>query len=118
MEYGGGDGVIFNGFTKSHDVVAHELTHGVTGSEANLIYQGESGALNESVSDFFGALVKQFKLNQTADQADWLIGANILAARINRLALPLMQAAGTGYDDPALGKDPQPGDTKNLLPTP
>src|SRR5260370_9458398 len=103
MEYGGGDGVIFNGFTKSHDVVAHELTHGVTGSEANLIYQGESGALNESVSDVFGSLVKPFKLNQTADQADWLIGANILAAGITGVALRYMQAPRTPSRAATLG---------------
>ena len=37
------------------DIVAHELTHGVTARESNLTYQGESGAINEAVSDIFGA---------------------------------------------------------------
>ena len=92
MVFGDGDGVIFNRFTNSLDVIGHELTHGVTGSEVNLTYQGQSGALNESVSDVFGSLVKQKKLNQTADQADWLIGAGLLAPGISGVALRLMKA--------------------------
>lgn len=41
------------------DIVAHEFTHGITGATANLVYQGESGALNESFSDIFGAMVER-----------------------------------------------------------
>jgi Zn-dependent metalloprotease len=108
MVFGDGDNVIFTGFTGSKDVIGHELTHGVTGSEANLTYQGQSGALNESVSDVFGSMVKQFSLNQTSAQADWLIGAGILAKGIHGQALRSMKAPGTAYDDPKLGKDPQP----------
>ena len=59
-----GDGKIFDRFTKSLDVIGHELTHGVTEHEAGLQYLNQSGALNESVSDVFGSLVKQFKLGQ------------------------------------------------------
>jgi len=62
MVYGDGDGEIFDRFTKCLDVIGHELTHGVTQFEAGLIYQGQSGALNESLSDVFGSLVKQWKL--------------------------------------------------------
>ena len=72
MVFGDGDGTIFNRFTVSLDVIGHELTHGVTGSEVNLSYSGQSGALNESVSDVFGSLVKQYALKQTASEADWL----------------------------------------------
>lgn len=75
MVFGDGDGEIFNRFTIAIDVVGHELAHGVTESEAGLIYYQQSGALNESLSDVFGSLVKQFHLQQTADKADWLIGA-------------------------------------------
>ena len=60
MVFGDGDGTIFNRFTVSVDVIGHELTHGVTGSEVNLTYLGQSGALNELVSDVFGSLVKQY----------------------------------------------------------
>ena len=119
MIFGDGDGVIFNGFTSSVDVIGHELTHGVTGSEANLNYQGQSGALNESISDVFGSLVKQFSANpkQTADKADWLIGDNLLAKGINGIALRSMKAPGTAYDDKVLGKDDQPADMKNYVHT-
>jgi Zn-dependent metalloprotease len=117
MVFGDGDGVIFNRFTDSVDVIGHELTHGVTGSEANLTYQGQSGALNESVSDVFGSLVKQFKLQQTADKADWLIGANLLAPGITGIALRSMKDPGTAYNDQTLGKDPQPADMKHFVQT-
>jgi Zn-dependent metalloprotease/photosystem II stability/assembly factor-like uncharacterized protein len=53
MTYGDGDGVNFTSFA-CIDVVGHEITHGVTQHSANLIYLGESGALNESFSDIFG----------------------------------------------------------------
>lgn len=56
----------------SIDVVSHELTHGVTGNSAGLVYRNESGALNESFSDIFGTAVEFFALPDTA--ADWLIG--------------------------------------------
>jgi Zn-dependent metalloprotease len=117
MVFGDGDNVIFTGFTGCLDVIGHELTHGVTGSEANLTYQGQSGALNESISDVFGSLVKQKKLNQTADKADWLIGAGLLAKGIKGVALRSMKAPGTAYDDPTLGKDPQPADMAHYVTT-
>ncbi|MEC4750636.1 M4 family metallopeptidase [Methylomicrobium sp. Wu6] len=108
MVYGDGDGRLFNRFTIAIDVIGHELTHGVVQFEAGLLYQSESGALNESFADVFGSLVKQRTLNQTAEQADWLIGAGLLAPGINGQALRSLKAPGTAYDDPMLGKDPQP----------
>jgi Zn-dependent metalloprotease len=117
MVFGDGDQVIFSGFTTATDVIGHELTHGVTGSEANLTYQGISGALNESISDVFGSMVKQYKLNQTAEQADWLIGAGILAKGISGVALRSLKAPGTAYNDATLGKDPQPAAMSDYLNT-
>ena len=108
MVFGDGDGVYFRSFTDSVDVIGHELTHGVTQYTAGLTYVGQSGALNESVSDVFGSLTKQLKLGQTADQADWLIGAGLFTDRVHGVALRSMKAPGTAYDDPHLGKDPQP----------
>ena len=108
MLFGDGDGTIFNRFTIAIDVMGHELTHGVTGATAGLEYHDQPGALNESISDVFGSLVKQRSLGQTAAQADWLIGAGIWAAGINGVALRSMKAPGTAYDDPVIGKDPQP----------
>jgi Zn-dependent metalloprotease len=117
MVFGDGDNLIFTGFTSSTDVIGHELTHGVTGSEANLTYQGQSGALNESISDVFGSMVKQYTLGQTADQADWLIGEGILAPGIHGVALRSMKAPGTAYDDPTLGKDTQPANMAQYVVT-
>jgi len=108
MVFGDGDGTIFLDFTIPLDVIGHELTHGVTQYTANLDYFGQSGALNESVSDVFGSLIKQFTLGQSADQADWLIGAGLLGPEVHGVALRSMKAPGTAYDDPRLGKDPQP----------
>jgi Zn-dependent metalloprotease len=108
MVFGDGDGEIFLDFTIPVDVIGHELTHGVTQYTANLEYFGQSGALNESVSDVFGSLIKQHALGQTAEQADWLIGAGLLAPRVTGSALRSMKAPGTAYDDDVLGRDPQP----------
>ncbi|MGH6836139.1 MAG: M4 family metallopeptidase [Methylocella sp.] len=117
MVYGDGDGVIFQRFTAALDVIAHELTHGVTQFTAQLAYQDQSGALNESMSDVFGSMVKQWALGQTVDQADWLIGAAIMAPGFRGRALRDMANPGTAYDDPRLGKDPQPGHMKDYVQT-
>ncbi|MEC4014775.1 M4 family metallopeptidase [Streptomyces sp. H27-D2] len=117
MVFGDGDGEIFLDFTIPVDVIGHELTHGVTQYSANLEYFGQSGALNESMSDVFGSLIKQYSLGQTADQADWLIGAGLLAPRVTGEALRSMKAPGTAYDDDVLGKDPQPGTMDHYVQT-
>ncbi|GAA3059565.1 M4 family metallopeptidase [Streptomyces roseofulvus] len=110
MVFGDGDGDLFLDFTLPVDVIGHELAHGFTQHTANLEYYGQSGALNESVSDVFGALVKQYALGQSAAEADWLIGAGLLGPGVDRgVALRSMKEPGTAYDDDVLGKDPQPG---------
>lgn len=78
MTYGDGDGEIFVDFTASNDVIGHELTHGVTQFTAGLAYTNEAGGLNESVSDVFGTMFRQWRKQQTVQQADWLIGADII----------------------------------------
>ncbi|MFF3498014.1 M4 family metallopeptidase [Streptomyces sp. NPDC003247] len=108
MVFGDGDGEIFVDFTNAVDVIGHELAHGVTQYTANLTYYGQPGALNESMSDVFGSLIKQYTLGQTAGDADWLIGAGLLAPDVTGQALRSMKAPGTAYDDDVLGKDPQP----------
>ncbi|MGY0023921.1 M4 family metallopeptidase [Streptomyces sp. YJ-C3] len=117
MVFGDGDGEIFLDFTIPVDVIGHELTHGVTQYTANLTYFGQPGALNESVSDVFGSLIKQYTLGQTAAEADWLIGAGLLAPRVTGVALRSMKAPGTAYDDDVLGKDPQPADMDHFVRT-
>jgi Zn-dependent metalloprotease len=117
MVFGDGDGQLFTSFTKSLDVIAHELTHGVTEFTAGLEYHKQSGALNESVSDVFGSLVKQWSLQQDAATADWLIGPEVFTPANAGDALRSMKAPGTAYDSPLFGKDPQPAhmeDFQNL----
>jgi Zn-dependent metalloprotease len=110
MIFGDGDNQIFKRFTISIDVIGHELTHGVTEHTAALVYSQQSGALNESLSDVFGSLVKQYHAGQSTAQADWLIGAGLLAEGVNGQALRSMKEPGSAYDDPMFGgKDPQPG---------
>lgn len=107
MAYGDGDGRIFTTFTDM-SVIAHEMAHGVVQFSGGLIYRDQSGALNESVADVFGAIATQRRLGQSVHQADWLIGSEILGPEINGVALRSMKAPGTAYADDLLGQDPQP----------
>jgi Zn-dependent metalloprotease len=108
MIFGDGDGHVFGSFTGAIDVIAHELTHGVTEYTANLRYHVQPGALNESISDVFGSLVKQWSRKETASAADWLIGAEIFTPALKGDALRSMKAPGTAYDNNLIGRDPQP----------
>ncbi|WP_329380111.1 M4 family metallopeptidase [Streptomyces sp. NBC_01351] len=109
MVFGDGDGLVWNDFTLDKAVVAHELVHGVTQFTADLVYEDQSGALNESMSDVFGSLVKQFSRRQTAEEADWLIGAGLFTPAVRGQALRSLKSPGTAYDDRMLGgRDPQP----------
>jgi hypothetical protein len=109
LVFGDGDGKVFDRFTKPVDVLGHEFTHAVTQYTAALTYAGQSGALNESVSDVFASCLKQRLLGQGAAEADWLIGAGLFLPSVQGRALRSMSAPGTAYDDPVLGKDPQVG---------
>ncbi|UNO42076.1 M4 family metallopeptidase [Streptomyces sp. MST-110588] len=117
MVFGDGDNDLFLDFTIPVDVIGHELTHGVTQYTANLEYFGQSGALNESMSDVFGSLIKQYALSQSTSQADWLIGAGLLGPNVTGEALRSMKAPGTAYDDDVLGKDPQPATMDDYVKT-
>ena len=109
MAYGDGDGGVFRRFTRSLDVVAHELTHGVQSFTSNLVYRGQSGAINEHFSDVFGALVRQWRAGESVESANWLIGAEVLVPAPTRRAIRDMEHPGTAYaNDPVLGDDPQP----------
>jgi Zn-dependent metalloprotease len=106
MFYGTGNKKFTNSFTSDLDIIGHELTHGVTDFEAQLEYEFQSGALNESYSDVFGILIKQWVNNTPARKADWLIGKNVLKGTN---ALRSMKAPGTAFkNDPIFGNDPQP----------
>ena len=112
MFFGDGDEQLFTRLTKSIDVIGHELTHGVTQYEANLAYSHQSGALNESMSDVFGSLVKQRHLGQSATEADWLIGAEVVGPTLAP-ALRSMKEPGTANQ-----YDKQPADMAHFLNTP
>jgi Zn-dependent metalloprotease len=117
MVFGDGDGEIFRRFTGSLTVIGHELAHGVTQYTAGLAYEGQSGALNESVSDVFGSLVEQYALDQSTSAAGWLIGAGLFSDEVQGAALRSMKAPGTAYDDDVLGTDPQPGHMSDFVET-
>ena len=109
MVYGDGDGKLFTGFTSAIDVIGHELTHGVTQNivpGGGLVYEGQSGALNESISDVFGSIVKQWHLKQNVQQADWLIGAGIMLPAVGKA---LRSMATPGNTAVTWSGDDQPG---------
>lgn len=117
MVLGDGDGEVFGRFSASLTVIGHELAHGLTQFTSGLAYAGQSGALNESVSDVFGALVEQRALRQDVDEASWLIGAGLFLPAVTGSALRSMKAPGTAYDDDQLGRDPQPADMDGFVET-
>ncbi|WP_431203599.1 M4 family metallopeptidase [Bradyrhizobium betae] len=107
MIYGDG-GDLFGRMTQCLDVVAHELTHGVTQFSAGLPYEGQSGALNESMSDVFGVVIRQWHDKQSDPAtANWLVGDKLLLAGG---ALRSMKAPGTANPD-----DPQPANMKDYV---
>jgi Zn-dependent metalloprotease len=115
MAYGDGDGKIFQRFTRSLDVVGHELTHGVQSFTSNLTYFAQSGALNEHFADVFGILVRQWKNGETAAKANWVIGAEVLKLTPTRRGIRDMENPGTAFvNDPDLGTDPQPAHMSKL----
>jgi thermolysin len=79
MVYLDGDGFTFNNFAGALDVVAHELTHGVTEFSWNGIYERESGALNEAFSDIMGASVESYfePAGTARGRADWFLGEDL-----------------------------------------
>ena len=117
LVFGDGDGEIFERFTKPADVLAHEFSHGVVQYTSAFTYNGQPGALNESIADVFAAMSIQHAAGQTADQASWLIGEGLFKPGINATALRSMLEPGTAYDDPQLGKDPQVGSMADYIDT-
>jgi Zn-dependent metalloprotease len=120
MIYGVPDPSVFKTFLL-RTVASHEMGHGVVQHEGGLRYQKDTGALNEHFADVFGILAEQRILaeqlnkNQDADQSNWLIGEGIWADNVNGKALRSMSDPGTAYDDPLIGKDPQPKHMDNYI---
>jgi Zn-dependent metalloprotease len=107
MVYGDGDQQIFSTFVEL-SVIGHEMTHGVVQFSGGLVYEGQSGALNESFADVFGSMVRQYVEGTDVHASDWLVGKGILGPEINGQALRSMRLPGTAYADALLGQDPQP----------
>ncbi|NOK34498.1 peptidase [Corallococcus exercitus] len=82
MVYGDGDGVNASNLANSLDVTAHELTHAVTEHESNLTYSGESGGLNESLSDIFGAVCEWYGKGKVIDAGTWIVGDDVWTPNI------------------------------------
>lgn len=116
MAYGNGDGKLFRSFVDL-SVIAHEMTHGVIQYSGGLVYQDQSGALNESIADVFATIALQRHLDQGPAEADWLIGSQILGPDVKGRGLRSLKAPGTAYHDDLLGQDPQPWHMDNFLST-
>ena len=124
MFYGKGDVNVFTRFTIDQDIITHEMTHAMTDMINDLVYEGESGAINEHFSDVIGIMAKQYiggkgvketflkkKMKpQTVDQSHWLLGDVVLIdLKGKKYALRSMEHPGTGYvDHPIIGTDDQP----------
>jgi Zn-dependent metalloprotease len=117
MVFGDGSGRLFTNLTQSLTVCAHEVSHGVVPYDGPLVYQGQSGALNESMADVLGVLAEQWSLGQTVEEADWLVGREILGPGVTGTALRSLAEPGTAYDDDVLGKDPQPAHMDDFVET-
>lgn len=113
MAYGDGDGKLFVRFTRSLDVVAHELSHGVISYTADLVYQNESGALNEHFADVFGMLTRQWHERAEAKRADWLVGKDIMGPETKARGLRTFKAEKAYENDRLFGTDPQPKHVKD-----
>ncbi|MCP3100874.1 M4 family metallopeptidase [Myxococcus sp. K15C18031901] len=94
MVYGDGNGVDSIELGKDLDVTVHELTHAVTDTESELIYSGESGGLNESLSDIFSGVCESWTRNWATDADVFMVGEDIWTPGIANDALRYM-------DDPA-----------------
>jgi Zn-dependent metalloprotease len=117
--FGDGDGTIFksSSFALSLGMVASQLALAVIGGTVKLEYKGQSGALNTHFTDVFSTLVEQWKKQESADKATWLVGAGLLVGPDGG-ALRSLKAPGTAYDSPIMGKDPQPAHMKDFVTLP
>lgn len=94
MVYGDGDGTNFTYLSGDLDVVGHEMTHGVIENTANLVYENQPGAMNESIADVFGVLIETYnKYNVSSggswqfNSSDWVVGDEIYTPSISGDAL-------------------------------
>lgn len=113
MFFGDGDGQLLRNLTGPIDVIGHEMTHGVVEYTAGLVYQGQSGALNEHIADVFGTVIKQHYNGQNASNANWLIGEDVVGPGFKPktgfpVALRSLKDPGSAFNG-----DPQPAHMSN-----
>ncbi len=111
LTLGTGDDRVFTNFSKSIDVIAHEMGHGFVQFISPLEYEGQSGALNEHFADVFGTLIQQYYDSRVKD---WLIGNEIMGPDLYGEALRSMAAPGSAYNNKILGSDSQPDHMDDL----
>lgn len=100
--YGG----CFGNFVGSLEIVAHEMTHGMVHSLVKLDTRGQSASLHEHLADVFGTMCEQWHKRQSIDEADWLVGEDLVAEQFKNLqgfALRSVKAPGTAYKIDDLG---------------
>ncbi len=95
--FGDGDNDEFNPFYLDIDIIAHELSHGLVSSTAKLTYRNQSGALNESIADVIGIMVKQYVRNEDVFQSNWLIAENLFKNKCFARGLRSMSNPGSAY---------------------
>jgi len=113
--YGDGDEKIFRRFTYGLDMTAHEFSTAAVSRIRPLVFEKEPGALLTSLGDVFGVLVKQYREQQTAEEANWLLGDTLLVPRPGIRGRRSLKDPGTAYDDELLGRDPQPAHMKDYV---
>ncbi|KAF9971204.1 hypothetical protein BGZ73_005902 [Actinomortierella ambigua] len=120
LAFGDGAPMIMADFTEFLDVAGHEFTHAVVDYTGILPYFFQAGALNESISDVFGSMVKQYSENQKVeDVRNWLVAERIwtIPDRAKR-SLRDMENPGTAYNNTEGGKDPQPASMDGYIELP
>ena len=90
LAFGDGDGVTSANLALALDIAAHELTHGVTSNTSDLVYAGESGGLNESMSDIFGAVCSWYRDGGVVSDNTWKMGEEVWTPAIAGDALRYM----------------------------
>src|ERR1700733_7958049 len=115
MVFGDGDGNIFVRFVLL-GIIGHEDFHTVQSNESDLEYQGEPGMNNEAGADISGASTQMWAGKIKSRDFSWLVGEGAFGPTIKGRGLRDMLNPGNAYDDPQLGKDPQPAKYSQLVP--
>lgn len=112
--FGDPDGVFFADFT-GPTIVVHEYTHAVTGAMTALPYRGQAGAIVEHYADVFAIAATQG--GRPVGEVSWLVGPGVFTDRVHARGLRDVANPGTAYDDPVLGRDPQPAHMRDYVDT-